>query len=107
LQALLEERGATKRNWLERWWLEYGYLRGRYPIAVNVNFYAVFLDHLTPPGTPPCAIAAEFIARVCRYRLELMADQRQVEFMNRGKVGDVAVVLRESAKQIVTRNVPL
>ena len=68
LQAVLEERARTERNWytcfdalyrrlavrqlltraplashahrLESWWLEYGYLRPRYPIAGIISFYA-------------------------------------------------------------------
>ena len=37
LQAWLQERVKTKQNWLEDLWLEFAYLRGRDPIAINVK----------------------------------------------------------------------
>ena len=39
LQALLERRAATSRNWLSEWWEEFAYLRGRLPLPTYANFF--------------------------------------------------------------------
>ena len=38
LQQVLQDRAATTRNWLEEWWLDFIYLRPRWPIAVWSNY---------------------------------------------------------------------
>ncbi|XP_077978570.1 peroxisomal carnitine O-octanoyltransferase-like [Glandiceps talaboti] len=51
LQAKLEERGRTHRNWLEEWWDELAYLSGRDSIAVSVNYGGPYPFHedIWPP----------------------------------------------------------
>ena len=41
LQAMLQERGAEERNWLEEWWEQFAYLSSRDPVAVHTNYHGV------------------------------------------------------------------
>jgi hypothetical protein len=94
LQAGLIKRANTTRNWLESWWLEFGYLRPRYPIAVNVNFYNVFLDSTLPRGRPQCAVAGELVARVDHYRSMFDHDMLQPEYMGKNTPLDMSQFAR-------------
>lgn len=54
-------------NYVSDWWEEYVYLRGRSPIMVNSNFYAI--DTISPPKTSiQAARAANCIAVAFAYR---------------------------------------
>lgn len=79
----------TGENWLQRWWLEYAYLRWREPSAVNVNWYMVCNNHPAHVSTRPvnrqCRAAGliynftqaylkilRFVPRCSQMRLELV-----------------------------------
>ncbi|KAK9513785.1 hypothetical protein VZT92_027291 [Zoarces viviparus] len=51
LHQKLLQRAKTKKNWLEEWWLDAGYLEVRIPSQLNVNFGgpAPYLEHCWPP----------------------------------------------------------
>lgn len=51
LHQKLLQRAKTKKNWLEEWWLDAGYLEVRIPSQLNVNFSgpAPYLEHCWPP----------------------------------------------------------
>ncbi|XP_073485786.1 peroxisomal carnitine O-octanoyltransferase [Aquarana catesbeiana] len=55
LHQKLLERAKTRKNWLEEWWLNAGYLDVRMPSQLNVNFGGPgpYLEHYWPakPGT--------------------------------------------------------
>lgn len=44
LQAVLHERAATHRNWVEEWWEQLAYLRSRTTMAVHMNWFGVLPD---------------------------------------------------------------
>lgn len=51
LHQKLLHRAKTKRNWLEKWWLDAAYLEVRMPSQLNVNFGgpAPYIEHCWPP----------------------------------------------------------
>ncbi|XP_013407004.1 peroxisomal carnitine O-octanoyltransferase-like [Lingula anatina] len=66
LHRRLLDNAKHKRNWLEKWWEEYAYLRGRYPSSPIVNFAGPgpYSFKFWPPkeGTqvPRCAITTYY-----------------------------------------------
>jgi len=38
LQAFLEEKASNERNWMEEWWEQFAYLRGRTTMAIHINW---------------------------------------------------------------------
>lgn len=81
--------------------MEYGYLKPRYPIAVNINFYAVFLERVLPQGRPQCAVAAEIVHRIDTYRQEFFENQVEPEMM-----GKVPLDMSQFARMWTTERVP-
>eukprot|EP01101_Sappina_pedata_P008705 TRINITY_DN4883_c0_g1_i1.p1 TRINITY_DN4883_c0_g1~~TRINITY_DN4883_c0_g1_i1.p1 ORF type:complete len:632 (+),score=224.63 TRINITY_DN4883_c0_g1_i1:39-1934(+) len=51
LQAMLEQRAANSRNWLEEWWEKYAYLTQREPTTINTNIYGSIFDDLPVHGS--------------------------------------------------------
>jgi len=41
LQAFLEEKASNERNWMEEWWEQFAYLRGRTTMAIHINWTGV------------------------------------------------------------------
>jgi len=69
LQRALEERAADSRNWLEDWWLEFIYLRPRWPIAVWINYVGANLaDELVPYNLTQVQAAAMMTKHVLKFR---------------------------------------
>lgn len=50
LEKHREEKHKKGKSWIEDWWLEYGYLRGRYPLPINLSCHLLFHDWATHPG---------------------------------------------------------
>ena len=70
LQRYLTFKSYISSNYVSDWWEEYVYLRGRSPIMVNSNFYA--LDTLKRISTNlQAARAANCIASAFQYRKNL------------------------------------
>ena len=44
LQAMLEERAANSKNWMEEWWEQLAYLRTRTTMAIHINWFGVIPD---------------------------------------------------------------
>ena len=42
LQAFLEEKAGSERNWMEEWWEQLAYLRTRTTMAIHINWFGVF-----------------------------------------------------------------
>lgn len=82
-QRQLEQRATEHRNWHEEWWLEFGYLRPRYPIAAIISFYAVFDASLTPTTSDPCVVGGLLLTRVAAYRRLMLGDKLEPEFMGK------------------------
>ena len=51
LQAVLEGRAASMRNWIEDWWEQFAYLRTRTTMAISINWFGVTPEfHGAPLG---------------------------------------------------------
>ena len=48
LQAMLEEKAANERNWMEEWWEQLAYLRTRTTMAIHINWFGVMPDFGVP-----------------------------------------------------------
>jgi carnitine O-palmitoyltransferase 1 len=71
LQRYLILKSYISSNYVSDWWEEYVYLRGRSPIMVNSNFYA--LDSINRVSTKlQAARAANCIAAAFMYRKRLV-----------------------------------
>jgi carnitine O-palmitoyltransferase 1 len=71
LQFYLTLKSYISSNYVSDWWEEYVYLRGRSPIMVNSNFYA--LDSINRVSTKlQAARAANCIAAAFMYRKRLV-----------------------------------
>ena len=57
LQAGLEARAESERNWLEKWWEELAYLRSRTTMAVHINWFGVIPEWGVPMGNVQAAAA--------------------------------------------------
>lgn len=44
LQALLEQRAKSERNWMEEWWEQLAYLRSRTTMAIHINWFGLMPD---------------------------------------------------------------
>lgn len=76
LNRYLVLKSYLTSNYVSDWWEEYVYLRGRSPIMVNSNFYA--LDSMSPPKTTvQAARAANCIA--CAFAYRRMLDNESLE----------------------------
>ena len=70
LQRYLTFKSLISSNYVSDWWEEYVYLRGRSPIMVNSNFYA--LDSITRTSSAiQAARAANIVAAIFMYRRAL------------------------------------
>ncbi|KAM9312899.1 carnitine O-palmitoyltransferase 1, muscle isoform [Gastrophryne carolinensis] len=70
LQKYLHIKSWWATNYVSDWWEEYIYLRGRGPIMVNSNYYA--MDFLTVnPTSNPAARAGNAIHAIMQYRRKL------------------------------------
>ena len=73
LQRYLIFKSWISSNYVSDWWEEYVYLRGRSPIMVNSNYYA--LDSVFRQSTKiQAARAANCIAVALRYRKHLVQE---------------------------------
>lgn len=88
-------------NYVSDWWEEYVYLRGRSPIMVNSNFYA--LDSIAPPkSSVQAARAANCIA--CAFAYRRLLDNETLEPL---MVQDrVPLCSRQYERQFNTTRVP-
>ncbi|CAK4663870.1 hypothetical protein AeMF1_011375 [Aphanomyces euteiches] len=74
LQAILEERAGSERNWLEEWWETFGYMKPRYPSAININWFGVVPGNWGPREMSQCEAAAIFTDALLQYRREYLAE---------------------------------
>ncbi|XP_046890065.1 carnitine O-palmitoyltransferase 1, muscle isoform [Hypomesus transpacificus] len=70
LQKYLVLKSWWATNYVSDWWEEYIYLRGRSPIMVNSNFYAMDLLHITPTHRQS-ARAGNVVHAMLQYRRKL------------------------------------
>lgn len=88
-------------NYVSDWWEEYVYLRGRSPIMVNSNFYAI--DTISPPKTNiQAARAANCIACAFAYR-RLLDNEKLEPLMIQDRV---PLCSRQYERQFNTTRVP-
>ncbi|XP_059584185.1 carnitine O-palmitoyltransferase 1, brain isoform isoform X2 [Alligator mississippiensis] len=74
LQWYLKLKSWWASNYVSDWWEEYVYLRGRGPIMVNSNYYAMDFLYVTP--TPiPAARAGNAVYAILLYRRLLSQEQ--------------------------------
>ncbi|ETV95542.1 hypothetical protein H310_10986 [Aphanomyces invadans] len=74
LQAILEERAASEKNWLEEWWETFAYMKPRYPSAININWYGVVPGTWGPREMSQSEAAAIFTVALLQYRKEYLAE---------------------------------
>lgn len=70
LQKFLVLKSWWASNYVSDWWEEYIYLRGRSPIMVNSNFYAMDLLYVTPTHRQ-AARAGNVVHAMLQYRRKL------------------------------------
>ncbi|XP_062318286.1 carnitine O-palmitoyltransferase 1, muscle isoform isoform X2 [Osmerus eperlanus] len=70
LQKYLVLKSWWATNYVSDWWEEYIYLRGRSPIMVNSNFYAMDLLYITPTHRQ-AARAGNVVHAMLQYRRKL------------------------------------
>ncbi|NXH06997.1 CPT1B palmitoyltransferase, partial [Loxia leucoptera] len=111
LQRYLRFKSWWTTNYVSDWWEEYVYLRGRSPLMVNSNYYAMVRDGgglgdpQTLPGTPrhpsrhaPCPLSPGFpmmalgVVPMCSYQSERMFNTTRVP----GKETDTLLHLADS-----------
>uniref|UniRef100_A0A8C1D845 carnitine O-palmitoyltransferase n=1 Tax=Cyprinus carpio carpio TaxID=630221 RepID=A0A8C1D845_CYPCA len=76
LQWYLKLKSWWASNYVSDWWEEYIYLRGRGPIMVNSNYYAMDFLYVIPT-TRPAARAGNSIHAIMMYRRKL--DRAQIK----------------------------
>ncbi|KFV66414.1 Carnitine O-palmitoyltransferase 1, liver isoform, partial [Dryobates pubescens] len=76
LQWYLKLKSWWATNYVSDWWEEYIYLRGRGPIMVNSNYYAMDFLHLFPT-TLQAARAGNMIHAILLYRKKL--DRQEIK----------------------------
>ncbi|OQR95058.1 choline/Carnitine O-acyltransferase [Achlya hypogyna] len=81
LHAILEERAASEKNWLEEWWETFAYMKPRYPSAININWYGVLPGNWGPRDMSQCESAAIFTVALLKYRTDILAEKIPVEKM--------------------------
>ncbi|GMF42114.1 unnamed protein product [Phytophthora fragariaefolia] len=72
LQAILQERADTERNWIEEWWETFAYLQPRYPSAININWYGVLPGNWGPRDMSQCEAASIFTHAILKFRKNLL-----------------------------------
>uniref|UniRef100_A0A8C1GRP3 Carnitine O-palmitoyltransferase 1, liver isoform-like n=1 Tax=Cyprinus carpio TaxID=7962 RepID=A0A8C1GRP3_CYPCA len=80
LQWYLKLKSWWASNYVSDWWEEYIYLRGRGPIMVNSNYYAMDFLYVIPT-TRPAARAGNSIHAIMMYRRKL--DRAQIKPVSR------------------------
>lgn len=73
LQRYLCLKSMLSSNYVSDWWEEYVYLRGRTPIMVNSNFYALDSAYRVSTNVQ-AALAANCIAAAFMYRRQLASE---------------------------------
>ncbi|KAF4037652.1 Choline/Carnitine o-acyltransferase [Phytophthora infestans] len=81
LQAILQERADTERNWIEEWWETFAYLQPRYPSAININWYGVLPGNWGPRDMSQCEAASIFTHAILKFRKNLLEEKYPVEKM--------------------------
>ncbi|XP_055524768.1 carnitine O-acetyltransferase-like [Wyeomyia smithii] len=83
LQKLLEERAASKKNWLSDWWLQSAYLEYRDPVIIYSSPGLVFpkLNYATVDEQLKCAVKIAFGALLYKR----MIDRNQIKLEMMGK----------------------
>uniref|UniRef100_A0A4W5KC02 Carnitine O-palmitoyltransferase 1, muscle isoform n=1 Tax=Hucho hucho TaxID=62062 RepID=A0A4W5KC02_9TELE len=76
LQKYLILKSWWATNYVSDWWEEYIYLRGRSPIMVNSNFYAMDLLYVTPTHRQ-AARAGNAVHAMLQYRLDKSYNSRE------------------------------
>ncbi|GMF29263.1 unnamed protein product [Phytophthora lilii] len=77
LQAILQERADTERNWIEEWWETFAYLQPRYPSAININWYGVLPGNWGPRDMSQCEAASIFTHAILKFRKNLLECARE------------------------------
>ncbi|KAI9913107.1 hypothetical protein PsorP6_004917 [Peronosclerospora sorghi] len=73
LQAILQERADSERNWIEEWWETFAYMQPRYPSAININWYGVLPGNWGPRDMSQCEAASIFTHAILKFRKNLLA----------------------------------
>ncbi|CAI5743269.1 unnamed protein product [Peronospora destructor] len=81
LQAILQERADSERNWIEEWWETFAYMQPRYPSAININWYGVLPGNWGPRDMSQCEAASIFTHAILKFRKNLLADKYPPEKM--------------------------
>ncbi len=101
LQRYLVFKSLISSNYVSDWWEEYVYLRGRSPIMVNSNFYA--LDTLKKISTSlQAARAANCIAAAFQYRKNLENQTIKANMLQ----DKIPLCSRQCERQFNTTRVP-
>jgi len=72
LQSVLEERANSEKNWLEEWWEMFGYMKPRYPSAININWYGVLPGNWGPRDMTQCEAAAIITDALLKFRTNFL-----------------------------------
>jgi len=76
LLAHAEEEQKNGRNWLEKWWLDVGYLRGRYPLPIELSCHLLWKDSIvTSKGITQTQQAAKLLVEHLNWQ-KIMEDEK-------------------------------
>ncbi|RQM17727.1 hypothetical protein DD237_001220 [Peronospora effusa] len=81
LQAILQERADSERNWIEEWWETFAYMQPRYPSAININWYGVLPGNWGPRDMSQCEAASIFTHAILKFRKNLLEEKYPPEKM--------------------------
>ena len=100
LQRYLILKSFIASNYVSDWWEEYVYLRGRSPIMVNSNFYA--LDSIFHAPNPQASRAANCIVAALMHRRNLENENIQPIMVQ----NTVPLCTRQYDRQVNTTRIP-
>uniref|UniRef100_A0A674D8I4 Carnitine O-palmitoyltransferase 1, muscle isoform n=1 Tax=Salmo trutta TaxID=8032 RepID=A0A674D8I4_SALTR len=92
LQKYLILKSWCATNYVSDWWEEYIYLRGRSPIMVNSNFYAMDLLYVTPTHRQ-AARAGNVVHAMLQYRRKLERGEHAPRMFNTTRIPGIETVL--------------
>uniref|UniRef100_A0A4W5KTC8 Carnitine O-palmitoyltransferase 1, muscle isoform n=1 Tax=Hucho hucho TaxID=62062 RepID=A0A4W5KTC8_9TELE len=105
LQKYLILKSWWATNYVSDWWEEYIYLRGRSPIMVNSNFYAMDLLYVTPTHRQ-AARAGNAVHAMLQYRRKLERGEHVISLLLLLALGVVPMCSYQMERMFNTTRIP-
>ncbi|OBS77317.1 hypothetical protein A6R68_16247 [Neotoma lepida] len=85
LQWYLKLKSWWATNYVSDWWEEYIYLRGRGPLMVNSNYYAMEMLYVTPTHIQAARAGNTIHAMLLYHTIQHIKDSRHIVVYHRGR----------------------